>query len=124
MTSTKEPDMSKKRRSFPVELKQFIVREIETGALSLSGAARKYEVSPTAIIRWRDKSRAGELTDNPSAKEKALEKEVRELKEKVGDLTMQIDLLKKVEAYGQRLRKLDSCTITGLNWEQFRKGAK
>ena len=116
--------MSKKRRSFPVELKQFIVREIETGALSLSGAARKYEVSPTAIIRWRDKSRAGELTDNPSAKEKALEKEVRELKEKVGDLTMQIDLLKKVEAYGQRLRKLDSCTITGLNWEQFRKGAK
>jgi len=124
MTSIKEPDMSKKRRSFPVELKQYIVREIETGALSLSGAARKYEVSPTAIIRWRDKFRAGELTGNPSVREKALEKEVRELKEKVGDLTMQIDLLKKLEAYEQRLKKLNSCTITGLNWEQFRKGAK
>ena len=116
--------MSKKRRSFPVELKQYIVREMETGALSLSGAARKYEVSPTAIIRWRDKFRAGELTGNSSVREKALEKEVRELKEKVGDLTMQIDLLKKLEAYEQRLKKLNSCTITGLNWEQFRKGAK
>lgn len=124
MTSTKELDMSKKRRSFPVELKQYIVREIETGALSLSGAARKYEVSATAIIRWRDKFRAGELTNNPSAREKALEKEVRGLKEKVGDLTMQIDLLKKMEIYEQRLKKLNSCAITGLNWERFRKGAK
>jgi transposase-like protein len=122
--NTKEPDMSKKRRSFPVELKQHIVRQIETGELSLSGASRQYEVSATAIIRWRDKSRAGGLTGKPSPTEKALEKEVRELKEKVGDLTMQIDLLKKVEAYGLRLKKLDSSTITGLNWEQFRKGAR
>jgi len=53
-----------------------------------------------------------------------LEKQVRELKEKVGELTMQVDLLKKVEAYGLRLKKLDSSTITGLNWEQFRKGAR
>jgi len=124
MNNTKEPDMSKKRRSFPVELKQHIVREIETGALSLSGASRKYEVSATAIIRWREKFRAGCLTGKPSATEKALEKEVRELKEKVGDLTMQIDLLKKLEAYGLRLKKLDSSTITGLNWDQFRKGAR
>ena len=94
--NTNEPDISKKRSSFSVELKQHIVREIETGELSLSGVARKYAVSAT---------------------DKALEKEARELKEKLGDLTMQIDLLEKLEAYGLRLRKLDSSTITGPNWE-------
>lgn len=124
MINTKEPDMPKKRRSFPVEVKKLIVREIETGELSLSGAARKYSLSATAITRWREQFRTGELTEKPSPREKSLEREVRELKEKVGELTMSIDLLKKAEAYALRLRSVDSSVITGLNWDQFRKGAK
>lgn len=122
--SEQELSMSKKRRQFPAELKRHIVSEIESGALSQSAAARKYEISATAIIRWREKLRQGELVEKPTPREKALEKEVRELREKVGELTMSMDLLKKAEAYARRLKSVDSSTITGLNWHRFRKDAK
>lgn len=124
MSSPKELAMSKKRRSFPVELKKFIVGEIEAGALSLTTASRKHQISPTAISRWREQLRSGDLVERPSTREKVLEKEVQDLKAKVGELVMEIDLLKKAEAYAHRLRSADSSTITGLNWHQFTKDAK
>jgi len=124
MGVTEELVMAKKRRVFPVDLKKFIVGEIESGTFSLSGAARKYGISATAISRWREQLQAGGLDDKPSAREKSLETEVRILREKIGEMTMQVDLLKKAEAYARRLRSVDSSTITGLNWHQFRKDAK
>lgn len=116
--------MSKKKKSFSVDLKKLVVSEVESGVLSLAAASRKYLVSAASITSWRKKFREGNLVENPSNREKQLEKEVQELKEKVGELVMEIDLLKKVEAYTQRLRSADSSTITGLNWHRFRKGAK
>lgn len=124
MVSPMELMMSKKKRSFSVELKKLIVSEVESGALSLTGAARKYQVSATSIGLWREKFRKGELIEKPSNREMQLEKEVQELKAKVGELVMQVDLLKKVEEYTHRLRSADSSTITGLNWRRFRKDAK
>jgi transposase-like protein len=123
MSTVKELEMPKKRRSFPPELKKHIVGEIESGQLSLTGAARKYLISATAISRWREQLKAGSLGESVSPREKSLEKEVRELREKVGSLTMEIDLLKKLEAYERRLKSVDSSTITGLNWHRFRKDA-
>lgn len=123
MSEVKELEMAKKRRSFPVELKKHVVSEIEAGQVSLTGAARKYAISPTAITRWREQLKNGGLDGSPSPREKALETEVRELREKVGSLTMEIDLLKKLEAYARRLKSADSSTITGLNWHRFRKDA-
>jgi len=122
--SEQELSMSKKRRRFSAEVKRHIVSEIESGAITQTAAARKYEISATAISRWREQLRQGELVDKPTVREKALEKEVRELREKVGELTMSIDLLKKAEAYARRLKSADSSTITGLNWARFRKDAK
>jgi transposase-like protein len=124
MSAEKELEMSKKRRSFPPELKKHVVAEIELGQVSLTGAARKYSISATAISRWREQLKAGSLGEGVSPREKALEKEVRELREKVGSLTMEIDLLKKLEAYERRLKSVDSSTITGLNWHRFRKDAQ
>ncbi|MBI5239110.1 MAG: transposase [Elusimicrobia bacterium] len=123
MSAEKELEMPKKRRSFPPELKKHIVSEIESGQVSLTGAARKYSISATAISRWREQLKDGALDGQPSVREKSLEKEVRELREKVGSLTMEIDLLKKLEAYARRLKSADSSTITGLNWHRFRKDA-
>jgi transposase-like protein len=124
MSAEKELEMPKKRRSFPLDVKKHIVAEIESGQVSLTGAARKYSISATAIGRWREKFRDGSLGESVSPREKSLEKEVRELREKVGSLTMEIDLLKKLEAYERRLKSVDSSTITGLNWHLFRKGAQ
>jgi transposase-like protein len=124
MSAEKELEMPKKRRSFPSELKKHIVGEIESGQLSMTGAGRKYSISPTAIRRWREQLKEGSLGDSVSPREKVLEKEVRELREKVGSLTMEIDLLKKLEAYERRLKSVNSSTITGLNWHRFRKDAQ
>ena len=124
MSAEKELEMPKKRRSFPPELKKHIVAEIESGQASLTGAGRKYSISPTAIRRWREQLKDGAFGGEPSVREKSLEKEVRELREKVGSLTMEIDLLKKLEAYARRLKSADSSTITGLNWQRFRKDAE
>ena len=97
---------------------------MESGVLSLAAASRKYHVSAASITLWRKKFREGGLVENPSSREKQLEKEVQGLKEKVGELVMEVDLLKKVEAYTQRLRSAGSSMITGLNWRRFRKDAK
>jgi len=116
--------MGKKKRIFSVDFKKQVVREVETGACGLAEAARRYELSPSLIQIWRDKARDGALIDRPSTREKALEKENRALKEQVGELYMQVGLLKKTEAYARRLRNANSSVITGLNWEQSRKDVK
>ncbi len=41
------------------------------------------------------------------------------LKETVGDLYVQIELLKKVEAWKRRMKSADSSIITGSNLAQF-----
>ena len=74
--------MGKQRRKFEVGFKQQIVNEVVLGAFSLSAAARKYEISPSVIARWCEKSAHGALQAGPSAREKALERENRDLKEK------------------------------------------
>ena len=116
--------MGKKKRIFSVEFKKQVVREVETGACGLAEAARRYELSPILIQIWRDKERDGALIDRPSTREKALEKENRALKEQVGELYMQVGLLKKTADYARRLKSVNSSVITGLNWEQSRKDAK
>ena len=121
MSTEKELEMKKKRQSFPPELKRHIVSEVEAGQVSMTEASRKYSVSATAIRHWREQLRTGSLDWRASDREKTLEKEVRELREKIGEMTMEISLLKKLEAYARRLKSADSSTITGLNWHQFRK---
>ena len=87
--------MGKQRRKFEVGFKQQIVNEVVLGALSLSAAARKYEISPSVIARWCEKSAHGALQAGPSAREKALERENRDLKEKLAELYLQVQALKK-----------------------------
>jgi len=122
--STTELVMAKTRRRFSLELKKHIIAEIESGQVSLSAASRKYSISATAIARWREKERHGELVDKASAREVELEKKVEGLERKVGEQAMEIDVLKKLDAYERRLRTADSSVITGLNWDRFRKDAK
>jgi len=116
--------MVKKKRIFSAEFKKQVVMEVETGVCGLNEASRRYELSPSLIQTWRNKAREGALTEKPSAREKALEKENRALKEQVGNLYMQVDLLKKTEVYARRMRNANSSVITGLNWKQSRKGVK
>ena len=91
-----------KRRIFTREFKLKVIREVEAGK-SQAQAAREYQLSDTAIYKWRqqlskynDKVFAGQgnaYTD---------EARVNELERMVGQLTMENDFLKKL------LRKLEN----------------
>jgi len=116
--------MGKQRRKFEVGFKQQIVQEVESGLLSPSDAARKYQISGSVIDRWRQKARQGALAAGPSVREKALERENRELKEKLAELYMQVEHLKKMEDYARRQKSAATSVITSANLAQFRKGAK
>lgn len=116
--------MGKVRRKFTTGFKQQVVQEVEAGLVTRAQAARKYEVSAGAIDRWVWKYRDGTLIERPSTEEKALRVENERLKAKIGELTMQIDLLKKLEAYAQQKRKENTSVITLRNLAQFQGGAK
>lgn len=116
--------MGKTRRKFTTGFKQQVVQEIESGLVTKAQAARKYEISVGVIERWIWKSRDGSLVEKPSTEEKALKVENERLKAKVGELTMTVDLLKKMEAFAQERRKETSSVVTAKTLGLLRGGAK
>lgn len=69
-------------------------------------------------------SKGTEFQDTPSKRERELERENQELKAKIGELVMEVDVLKKMELYAQRLKKLNTSVITASNLDQFKRPAK
>jgi transposase-like protein len=116
--------MGKIRRKFDTSFKERLIEEIEAGRMTVTGAARKHQISPSVIHYWRQRSKEGKLIEHPSKRERALEKEVTKLKETIGDLYVQIELLKKVEAWKKRMRSVDSSIITGKNLARFVEDAR
>ena len=116
--------MGNTRRKFEVGFKRQVVEEIESGLITAAEAARRYDISQGVIDRWKEKYREGTLTGKPSTEENMLRAENERLKAKVGELTMQIDLLKKMEDYARRKRSENTSVITAKNLAIFRGGAK
>ena len=116
--------MGKQRRKFEVGFKKQLVAEIELGRMTPGAAARQHQISPSVIKRWVDQSREGTLQAGPSVREKALERENRELKEKLAELYLQVEHLKKMGDYARRRKSAATSVITSQNLDQFRKGAK
>ena len=87
--------MGKQRRKFETGFKQQIVQEVESGLVSVSAASRKHQISGSVIDRWRQQARQGGLEATPSVREKFLERENRELKERLAELYLEVDHLKK-----------------------------
>ena len=108
--------MGKIRRKFEVEFKRRLVEQIETGQMTLSAAARQYQISPSVIQRWRTQYEANQLVDRPSSRERALEAENERLKAKVGDLVMQIDHQKKTAELDEAESKRRYCRN---HWEKL-----
>jgi transposase len=89
-------NLPSKRRTYTREFKLKVLREIEAGK-SQAQAAREYQLSETAIYKWRQQfnkykeqafaGRGHAYTD---------EARVNELERMVGRLTMENDFLKKL----------------------------
>ncbi len=115
--------MGKIRRKFDIEFKRQVAAAVDAG-MPINEAARQHKVSPSVVVGWCDHFRAGTLIDRPTAKEKALEKENQKLKAKIGELVVQIDVLKKQDEWIRQRRKLNSSIITEKNLAEFQKGAE
>jgi len=116
--------MGKQRRKFETGFKQQMVGEVESGLLSVSAASRKYQISGSVIDRWRRQARQGGLESPASVREKLLERENRELKEKLAELYLEVDHLKKLGNWLRRHKNGTTSVITAESLARLPKGSK
>jgi len=64
----------KKYRHFPLEYKQRIVQEVESGLRSKTAIAREEKLACSLIDRWQRQFREGTIVDHPNARERQLMK--------------------------------------------------
>ena len=90
-----------RRRRWTAEQKKAMVLETEQPGMSVSVVARKYEVQPNQLFRWRRLFHEGALTavraDEelvPSSEVKELKRRIRELERMLGRKTMETEILK------------------------------
>ena len=87
--------MTLKRRQFTREFKLQVLREIEAGK-SVAQAAREHQVHPTLIGRWQQQhTKYAQQAFAGNGHAYTEEARLAELERKVGQLTMENDLLKK-----------------------------
>ena len=103
----------KARNNYTAEFKSKVVLEILSEIETVNQIAAKYELSPIVIARWKKEflERAPEVfKKGPSEAEKELDQSkqhIAELERKVGQLTYEVDWLKK-----------KSTQILGPDWKK------
>jgi len=90
--------MSKKRKQHTAEFKAMIAMEALKGIKTINEIAREHNIHPVQVGQWKRelKERAAEIFKSKSDIEfKELKKEKAHLQRKIGELTMDVDFLKK-----------------------------
>jgi len=103
----------KKYRSFVQEFKRDLIARIDSGAMTKAQATREHNISPSQIDRWQKQIHDGTPRSRPSAREKQLERELEAYKKKVGELSVPVDLLKKLNETCASMRRPDEYVVTG-----------
>ena len=82
------------------EEKARIVMEVLSSSSTISEICRKYNVASSAVYKWRDELIAGgtaAMEHGRSTVEASLTREINELKEIIGELTIANETLKKIQ---------------------------
>jgi transposase-like protein len=114
----------KKYRYFSEEFKRALIAQIDSGAISKAAASREHSISPSLLDRWQQRIHEGTLQSRPSARERQLERELDRYKKKVGELTIQNELLKKLNETCASMRRSNGYVVTGTSTEQSKRGVK
>lgn len=92
--------MENKRRKFSAEYKTRVVLEALTERLSLSELSQKYQVHPNLLNKWKKEfiSKASNVFEvkNGTSSQNGNEDDSKRLYEKIGQLQVENDFLKKV----------------------------
>ena len=102
-------------RAWTVEFKRQVIEEHLGGGTSLSQLARRHDISRELLRTWVKKYEAGEFAGggSPGADRRACEAKIAGLERKVGQLTMELDLLKKGLTSARRARGASSSVVSG-----------
>jgi putative transposase len=73
-----------------------IVRESEAEGVTVEQCAKKHAITPTTLFRWR--KRFGGLDASQAAELRQLQAENARLKKVVAQLTLDVDILKEINA--------------------------
>jgi transposase-like protein len=116
--------MGKIRRKFDVQFKTQVCQAIQSGTHTIREICQDHQLQYPTVHSWLKKFSAGNLSAAPSSRERELERENEKLKAKVGELTMTIDVLKKMENWKNQLKNANSSIITSRNLAQYQPPAK
>jgi len=83
------------RRRFTDEFKKRVAEEVLSGNIKQSAAARAHSVSYNLISRWKNDYAMGRLDNEPTCPA-GFEAKIAQLERKIGQLTMENELLKKM----------------------------
>ena len=90
--------MTRKRRNHSAEFKSQVGLEALKGIKTVSEIAREYELHPVQVSQWKKEiqERLPELFGRkPEFDEKKAQKQEERLHQKIGELTIDVDFLKK-----------------------------
>jgi transposase len=116
----------KARRVHSTEFKVQIAREYLSHQSTLAQLSRRHELSESLIRIWVGKYKRGELSagSSPATRERQLESRIAELERKIGQLTMENDLLKKTEEHMRRRQSENASIVSGPAPLASKRGAK
>jgi transposase-like protein len=102
-------------RTYSIEFKRQVVREYLAGEVSLHGLAKRHRICRNLIRLWLTKYEAGEFTEEAAVAASLEEYEARiaALERKVGQLTMENDLLKKALPKSRSPNGASSSIVSG-----------
>ncbi len=102
-------------RTHTIEFKRQLVEEHLGGGAGLSELARRHDISRELLRIWVRKHEAGEFAGDGPAKadRRAYEAKIAGLERKVGQLAMELDLLKKGLSSARRARGGTSSVVSG-----------
>ena len=102
-------------RTYTVEFKRRVAEEHLRAGTSLNELARRHDISRELLFIWVTKYEAGEFGgDGPIRPDwRAYEAKIASLECKVGQLTMELDLLKKGLDSARRPRGASSSVVSG-----------
>lgn len=122
-----------KQKQFPFELKKEVLGKVAQGA-KVADVAEEYGITVQAVYGWKRKMRDQELDSvvekAPRVKHsginpkyvRSLEEKLRESNEKLGELYLIVDALKKMDQGS--LKSASSYIVTGKPWDRLKRRAK
>jgi len=94
----------KKRRKYSKEYQQDVLNMLKTGNKSVPELSKELGIAEQVIYRWNKKNNGNYSKEEEKLSEQ--EKELRELRAKLADVTEERDILKKAVSIFSRQEKL------------------